>query len=134
MTSRTVARGKAQVLLCPGPVMLSPGVKAALAQCEIGHRDARFSELVARLRRNCGLDLGANEGHSVIFITGSATAAIEAACVSLLPPDAPVIIPVNGTFGARIVEILKVHGVPWIPIDFGFGEAFRPRTNRGDAG
>jgi aspartate aminotransferase-like enzyme len=62
MTSRTVARGKAQVLLCPGPVMLSPGVKAALAQCEIGHRDARFSELVARLRRNCGLDLGATKG------------------------------------------------------------------------
>jgi len=124
MTSGTAPRARAEVLLCPGPVMLSLGVKAALARCEIGHRDARFSELVARLRRNCGLVLGANEGHSVVFITGPATAAIEAACVSLLPPDASVIVPVNGTFGARIVEILKVHGVPCISIDFGFGEAF----------
>ena len=124
MTSGTAPRARADVLLCPGPVMLSPGVKAALAQCEIGHRDARFSELVVRLRRNCGLVLGANEGHSVIFITGSATAAIEAACVSLLPPDASVIVPLNGTFGARIAEILKVHGVPCIPIDFGFGKPF----------
>ncbi len=104
--------------------MLSPGVKAALAQCEIGHRDARFSELVARLRRNCGLVLGANEGHSVVFITGPATAGIEAACASLFPADASVIVPVNGTFGARIADILKVHGVPCVPIDFGFGQPF----------
>ena len=124
VTSGTVPRATAEVLLCPGPVMLSPGVKAALAQCEIGHRDARFSELVARLRRNCGLVLGANEGHSVVFITGPATAGIEAACASLFPPDASVIVPVNGTFGARIVDILKVHGVPCIPIDFGFGQPF----------
>jgi 2-aminoethylphosphonate-pyruvate transaminase len=124
MTSGTVPRARAEVLLCPGPVMLSPGVKAALARCEIGHRDARFSELVARLRRNCGLVLGANEGHSVVFITGPATAAIEAACVSLLPPDASVIVPMNGTFGARIAEILKVDDVPCTPIDFGFGKPF----------
>ena len=88
MTSGTAPRARADVLLCPGPVMLSPGVKAALARCEIGHRDALFSELVARLRRNCGLVLGANEGHSVVFITGPATAAIEAiARVRNMPAD-----------------------------------------------
>jgi aspartate aminotransferase-like enzyme len=104
--------------------MLSPGVKAALTQCEIGHRDARFSELLVRLRRNCATLLGANEKHSVVFVTGPATAGIEAACASLFPADAAVIVPVNGTFGARIVDILTVHRIPCTPIDFGFGQPF----------
>jgi 2-aminoethylphosphonate-pyruvate transaminase len=120
----TSLRGRAEILLCPGPVLLSPGVKAALAQCEIGHRDLRFSQLVARLRRNSATMLGACEDHSVIFISGSATSGIEAVCASLFDEDATVLVPVNGTFGDRIVEILKVHGIRCIPIEFGFGQPF----------
>jgi len=115
------AAGKELVLLCPGPVMLSPGVRAALSEGGIGHRDLRFSEIVARLRRNCASVLGAGAGHSVIFVTGPATAGVEAACASLVPPGGVVIVPVNGTFGARIVDILGVHAIRCIPIDFGFG-------------
>jgi len=119
-----VTRGRGDVLLCPGPVMLSPGVKRALAQCEIGHRDRRFSDLVTRLRRNCGTLLGAGSDHSVLFVTGPATAGIEAVCATLFPAAGTVVVPVNGTFGARIVEILKVHCIPCTPVDFGFGRPF----------
>ena len=59
MIPSRVTRGRGDVLLCPGPVMLSPGVKRALSQSQIGHRDRSFSDLVARLRRNCGTLLGA---------------------------------------------------------------------------
>ena len=110
------------VLLCPGPVMLSPGVRSALAGGGIGHRDACFSEILGRLRRNCALVLGAGADHSVVFVTGPATAGVEAACASLVPPGGVVIVPVNGTFGARIVDILAVHGIRCVPIDCGFGQ------------
>ena len=124
MIPTQVARGRGDVLLCPGPVMLSPGVKRALVQSEIGHRDRRFSDLVTRLRRNCGTLLGAGGEHSILFVTGPATAGIEAVCATLFPAGGTVVVPVNGTFGARIVEILKVHGIACTPIDFGFGQPF----------
>ena len=124
MIPSQVARGRGDVLLCPGPVMLSPGVKRALSQSQIGHRDRSFSDLVARLRRNCGTLLGAGSEHSVLFVTGPATSGIEAVCATLFPAGGTVVVPVNGTFGARIVEILKVHGIACTPIDSGFGQPF----------
>jgi 2-aminoethylphosphonate-pyruvate transaminase len=117
-------RRDTEILLCPGPVMLSAGVKSALAECEIGHRDTRFSQLHARLRHNSRHVFRSGDEHSILFIGGPATAAIEAVCATVLPPDAQVIVPVNGSFGRRIVEILKVHRIPHTQIDFGFGKPF----------
>lgn len=115
-----------EILLCPGPVMLSTGVKAALSRCEIGHRDTRFSELLARLRHNSRQVFRSGDQHSILFLGGSATSAIEAVFESLLPTDARVLVPVNGSFGARLVEMLKVHQIPHLPVDFGFGSAVDP--------
>lgn len=113
-----------ETLLCPGPVMVSPGVRQALAQCEIGHRDRRFSELLLRLRRNCAALLGACDGHSVLFVTGSATVGLEAAVSTLFPPQARVVVPVNGSFGQRLADIVAAHGIEFTPLDFGTGSAF----------
>jgi 2-aminoethylphosphonate-pyruvate transaminase len=122
MSPTVLGSGAELVLLCPGPVMLSPGVRDALSEGGVGHRDVLFSEILARLRRNCASVLGAGADHSVVFVTGPATAGIEAACTSLVPPGAVVIVPVNGTFGQRIADILGVHGIRCVPIDFGFGQ------------
>jgi 2-aminoethylphosphonate-pyruvate transaminase len=122
--SRSRVRRGAEILLCPGPVMLSPGVKEALTECEIGHRDTRFSQLVARVRHNSRHVFRSGDEHSILLIGGPATAGIEAVCASLLPPDARVLVPVNGSFGARIAEILKVHQIPHTMIDCGFGKPF----------
>jgi 2-aminoethylphosphonate-pyruvate transaminase len=126
MRAASTAWLNSEILLCPGPVMLSTGVKAALTQCEIGHRDPRFAEVLARLRRNSRHVFRAGDEHSILFLGGSATSAIEAVFESLLPPDARVLVPVNGSFGARLVEILRVHGIPHLPVDFGFGNAVDP--------
>jgi 2-aminoethylphosphonate-pyruvate transaminase len=115
------------VLLCPGPVMLSPSVKEALARCEIGHRDSVFSDLLLRLRSNCRQIFRSGDEHSIVFIGGPATSAIESVCASLIAPDATVIVPVNGTFGGRILEILRAQRIPSTPVDFGFGQPFELR-------
>jgi len=113
-----------EILLVPGPVMLSASVRDALADCEIGHRDARFSHVLTRVRQNGRQVFRAGDDYSILFIGGSATSAIEATCATLLPPDAKVLVPFNGAFGARIAEILEVHGISHLPLDFGFGRPF----------
>ncbi len=122
MTRSLAGDGAELVLLCPGPVMLSPGVKAALTSGGFGHRDERFSKILARLRGNVARVLGAGEDHSVVFVTGPATAGIEAAFASLMPPGAVVIVAVNGTFSQRIVDILAVHKIRCVALDCGFGQ------------
>lgn len=122
-----VLRPRGEVLLCPGPVMLSAGVQSVLTRCDIGHRDSRFSELVARLRCNAAMLLGAGDDHSILFVTGPATSGIEAVCTTLFPRDGTVVVPVNGVFGRRIVQILEVHGIPCLPVNFGFGRPFELR-------
>jgi len=127
MTNLVGTRRGNEILLCPGPVMLSPAVRAAMADCAIGHRDVRFSQLMQRLRSNCRHVFRSGNEHSIVFIGGPATAAIESVCASLLARDAHVLVPVNGTFGARIAAILEVHGISHTALDFGFGQAFDPQ-------
>lgn len=127
MTNLVGTRRGNEILLCPGPVMLSPAVRAAMADCAIGHRDVRFSQLMQRLRSNCRHVFRSGNEHSIVFIGGPATAAIESVCASLLARDAHVLVPVNGTFGARIAAILEVHGISHTVLDFGFGQAFDPQ-------
>ena len=127
MTNLVGTRRGNEILLCPGPVMLSPAVRAAMADCAIGHRDVRFSQLMQRLRSNCRHVFRSGNEHSIVFIGGPATAAIESVCASLLARDSHVLVPVNGTFGARIAAILEVHGISHTVLDFGFGQAFDPQ-------
>jgi len=112
-----------EVLLTPGPVMLSPAVKQALCACEISHRGPRFSQLLRRLARNCRTLLGAG-GHRIALLSGSATLGLEAALTSVLPPHARVLVLVNGTFGARLGEILATHGMQAVTVASDFGKAF----------
>lgn len=116
-----VAIARREVLLTPGPVMLSLEVKRAMCACEISHRGPRFSKLLRRLARNCRTLLGAG-GHRIAFLSGSATLGLEAALTSVLPPDARVLVLVNGTFGARLGEILATHGMHAATLESDFGK------------
>lgn len=124
MNGAAGARRGERVLLCPGPVMLTPGVRAALADTTLGHRDAEFSALMRHLQGNARRLFGASAAHTVLFLGGPATAAIEATFASLLAPDAHVLVPVNGAFGARLVEILAVHRIAHTVVDFGFAQPY----------
>jgi aspartate aminotransferase-like enzyme len=65
------------ILLCPGPVMLSKAVQAAVVSTNIGHREKEFSDI---LRQSAAMLLpvaGANNSYEIAFVTGSGTAANE---------------------------------------------------------
>lgn len=68
-----------RILLCPGPVMVSPRVKAALLHDDIGHREEEFSELLSRCRSKLNKIFGVTGNlYTNVIISGSGTSANEA--------------------------------------------------------
>ncbi len=100
------------ILLNPGPVTLSPGVRAALAGPDLCHREPEYEALAAAIRRRLlgvyGLD---PERWAAVLLTGSGTAAVEAMVSSLVPRGARLLVVENGVYGERIAEIARRHGI-----------------------
>ncbi len=96
------------ILLCPGPVMLSKAVQAAVVGTNIGHREKEFSDI---LRQSAAMLLpvaGANNSYEVAFVTGSGTAANET-IIAGFAALGPILVVSNGEFGERLLEIARTH-------------------------
>lgn len=114
-----------QVLLCPGPVMVSPAVKRALLHPNIGHRDVEFSELLTRIRGKLlhAYGVGSSAAYTDVIITGSGTAANEA-LLSSYGPGRRLLILANGEFGLRLADMARCHGLDHHTLDFGWANPF----------
>ncbi len=113
-------------LLNPGPVNTTSTVKSALVHHDVCHRDSTFSELMVSLTEKLRRIFRATAHHTVVAITGSGTAAMESALVSTVPPDRKILIIDNGAFGARLVEVAKVHDMDIVHLRYGWGETVDP--------
>jgi 2-aminoethylphosphonate-pyruvate transaminase len=102
--------GDRLVLLTPGPVMVSPRVREALASAQFSHREPAFGDLLIDVRRRL-LALANAGDHEALVLAGSATAAIEAAFATLLTPGETLLVASNGAFGERLAEIAEVLGI-----------------------
>jgi len=104
---------KRTVLLNPGPVNISERVRSALAKPDLCHREPDFFDLQDRIRRGLldlfGLD---PSRYAAVLITGSGTAALEAAVSSSPSPGKGMVVINNGVYGERIAAIAKIHGIP----------------------
>jgi len=95
-----------QFLFCPGPVLVSRRVKAALTTPEIGHREMEFCELLNRVRLSLGKVFGIRNFHryTTVVLTGSGTAANEAV-LGTAAVGRRLLVLTNGEFGDRLLEI-----------------------------
>jgi 2-aminoethylphosphonate-pyruvate transaminase len=59
-----------------------------------------------------------------VILTGSGTAALEAAVVSIVPEQGKILVLDNGRYGERIKNIASAHGIPFTHIKFGWGVPF----------
>ena len=109
-------------LLNPGPVNTTATVKSALVHHDVCHRDSTFSELMVSLTGKLRRIYRGTPHHTVFPITGSGTAAMEAALVSSVPPDRKILIVDNGAFGARLVEVARVHEMDVLHLRYAWGE------------
>lgn len=110
-----------QVLLCPGPVMVSKRVKQAMLHADIGHRETEFIEILTRCRSKLNKAYGVtgNE-YTNIIITGSGTSANES-LMSTYGPGKKMLILSNGEFGNRLIDLARCHDLNITPLEFGWG-------------
>ncbi|MAE63372.1 MAG: 2-aminoethylphosphonate--pyruvate transaminase [Phycisphaeraceae bacterium] len=100
------------LLFTPGPLTTSGSVKRAM-QRDLGSRDQRFVETVARIRARL-LALAGAEGDrfASILVQGAGTFGIESVFASCTPPDGKWLIVANGAYGERMVQMLDRLAVP----------------------
>ncbi len=112
------------ILLNPGPVTLSEGVRAALGGPDLCHREPEFAALQDGLREKllAVYALPASDW-AAILLTGSGTAAVEAMLASLVPADGRLLVIENGVYGERMRRIAEAHGIPCTAFSAGWGEA-----------
>ena len=100
------------ILLNPGPVTLSEGVRAAAVSADLCHREPEFYEaqqaVIEGLLDVYGCD---RDAWRAVTLGGSGTAAMEAMLASLRPADARVLVLENGVYGERLGRILEIHGI-----------------------
>lgn len=111
------------ILLNPGPVNVSERVRNALRRPDICHRESEFSDLLRSIRQKLmeAFVPNAPSEYTAILITGSGTAAVEAALLSSLPTGKRALIINNGVYGERMASIVGVHrlGVSEFKLDWG---------------
>ncbi len=97
------------VLMNPGPVNVTPGVRSALLGPDICHREDEFSELFADTRRRLLRIFHIEKTHAAALFTGSGTLAVESMLSSYARPGKKVLVLSNGVYGERLAQILNVH-------------------------
>jgi 2-aminoethylphosphonate-pyruvate transaminase len=109
------------ILLNPGPVNVSPRVQQALLRGDICHREEDFSKLLRTIRDRL-IAAFAGPGYAAVVLTGSGTAALEAAVASLLPEGKTLLVVNNGVYGGRIAAIARAHRIPVLELSASWTE------------
>ena len=90
------------ILLNPGPVNVSPRVTQALLRGDLCHREPEFSILQNRVRDLLCRAFASPSEYTAVLLTGSGTAALEAAVASSLHPQRKMLVINNGVYGERM--------------------------------
>lgn len=99
------------ILLNPGPVNVSERVRRALTGPDLCHREGEFTELLHRIRQKLlqAFVPNAQSDYTAVILSGSGTAAVEAAVMSSVPHGKRVLVINNGVYGERLSSMVGVH-------------------------
>lgn len=103
------------VLLNPGPVNVTERVRAALSRGDACHREPEVADSVQAVKARL-LELFAPNDFEAILLTGSGTAALEAATIAGPGEDGTLLVLENGVYGERIRKIAQAHKISTISI------------------
>ncbi|MBI4226702.1 MAG: aminotransferase class V-fold PLP-dependent enzyme [Candidatus Omnitrophica bacterium] len=105
-------------LLCPGPVNVTPAVRRAVAGPDLCHREPEFAAVLTGVRRKLLRAFSITATHRAAIISGSGTAALEAAVLASVRPGRKLLVVDNGVYGARIAQIAAIHHLPTVHLRF----------------
>ncbi len=112
-----------RLLLGPGPSNAHPRVLQAIAMRQVGHLDPTFIGVMNEVQELLRYAWQTDNGFT-LPISGTGSAAMEAAIANLVEPGDVVLIGVIGYFGERIVEMARRYGADVRVIEKPWGEAF----------
>jgi len=114
-----------RLLLGPGPSLVDPRVLQVMATPLVGHLDPFFLELMDRTQ-SLLRQVFQTENQITIPVSGTGSAAMEAAVANMVEPGTPVLVCINGYFGGRIAEMASRYGGEVQTINRPWGEIFTP--------
>jgi alanine-glyoxylate transaminase/serine-glyoxylate transaminase/serine-pyruvate transaminase len=116
-----------RLLLGPGPSMVHPDVLRAMAMPLIGHLDPQFvsilSDIGSMLR-----SMFRTDNELTLAVSGTGTAAMEAALSNLIEPGDALLACVQGYFGERLAEMGQRYGASVERQEAAWGRAHDPAT------
>ncbi len=112
------------LLMIPGPTRVAPRVLKAMSENIVNHRSAVFGEILTETTEMMS-EVFQTENQSYI-LTGSGTAAMEAALASVVEKGDKVLNIVGGKFGERFMQIAEVHGGTPIALEVEWGYGVNP--------
>ncbi len=112
------------LLMIPGPTRVAPRVLKAMSENIVNHRSAIFGEILTETNQMMSeLFVTENKSH---LITGSGTAAMEAALANTISKGDHVLNIVGGKFGERFKQITETHGGVPVELEVEWGHAVNP--------
>lgn len=114
-----------RLLLGPGPSMVPARVLRAMATPLVGHLDPGFIQVMADIR-DLLRSVFQTGNEWTLAVSGTGTAAMEAALGNLLEPGDRVLACVHGYFGERLAEIARRYGAEVRRTERAWGEVFDP--------
>ncbi|MCL2199056.1 MAG: 2-aminoethylphosphonate--pyruvate transaminase, partial [Defluviitaleaceae bacterium] len=108
------------ILLTPGPLSTSKGVRAALLR-DWCTWDADYNEdIVQNIRRRLvAIATKDTDNYTAVLMQGSGSFAVEACLGTALPKDGKLLILTNGAYGNRMAEMAKVLNIDHTVADLG---------------
>ncbi|PSP80090.1 alanine--glyoxylate aminotransferase [Halobacteriales archaeon QS_1_68_20] len=114
-----------RTLMGPGPSDVHPRVLRAMSTPLVGHLDPSFVEIMDETQDLLRYTFRtANEW--TIPVSGTGSAAMEAAFANLVEPGDTVLVPTNGYFGGRMESMARRAGGEVAKVDAPWGEPLDP--------
>jgi alanine-glyoxylate transaminase/serine-glyoxylate transaminase/serine-pyruvate transaminase len=112
-----------RLLLGPGPSNAHPRVLRALSNRQVGHLDPTFLAIMGEVQELLRY-AWQTDNQVTIPVSGTGSAAMEAAVANTVEAGDSVVIGVNGYFGMRLVDMAGRYGAKVHRIDKPWGQAF----------
>ena len=113
------------LLMLPGPTTVDPRVLAAMSKAVVNHRGAKYGEILTETTELMSKVF--QTPNKSYLLTGSGTAAMEAAIANTVAPGEKMLNIVGGKFGERFMKIAQAHGIDTQELAVEWGTAVTPK-------
>ncbi|WP_254536608.1 pyridoxal-phosphate-dependent aminotransferase family protein [Halomarina litorea] len=110
-----------RTLMGPGPSEVHPRVLRAMATPLVGHLDPSFVDVMSEVQELLRY-VFRTDNQWTLPISGTGSAAMEAAVANLVEPGDTVLVPANGYFGDRMASMVDRAGGDAVRVDAPWGE------------